>query len=425
MERKRVVITGIGAITPIGLNKDDFWKSLIEGKSGVSRIDAFDPEGFPCQIAAQARGFDPSLYMDKKDIKHTDRFCQLAIAAAMQAVSDARLDMSVEDAARVGVYIGSGIGGVSTIEREAKVLAEKGPKRVTPFIIPMMIIDLASGMVSIMIGAKGPNSAVVTACATGAHAIGDAANLIRHGKADVMITGGTEAAITPLSIAGFGNMRALSSRDCPPEEASCPFDKRRDGFVMGEGSGVVILESLEHAINRGAYIYGEFAGYGMTGDAYHITSPAPGGEGGARAMQLAIADAGLTLKDIDYINSHGTSTPLNDRFETMAIKSVFGERAYSIPISSVKSMTGHLLGAGGAIEIIACCLSIRDGIIPPTINYQEKDPECDLDYVPNQARKASIDVCLSNSFGFGGHNAVLMVRRFVNDVGAGSKPALT
>ncbi|MFH1860819.1 MAG: beta-ketoacyl-ACP synthase II, partial [bacterium] len=376
-------------------------------------IDAFDPEGFPCQIAAQARGFDPSLYMDKKDIKHTDRFCQLAIAAAMQAVSDARLDMSVEDATRVGVYIGSGIGGVSTIEREAKVLAEKGPRRVTPFIIPMMIIDLASGMVSIMIGAKGPNSAVVTACATGSHAIGDAANLIRCGKADVMIAGGTEAAITPLSIAGFGNMRALSSRDCPPEEASCPFDKRRDGFVMGEGSGVLILESLEHAINRGAYIYGEVAGYGMTGDAYHITSPAPCGEGGARAMQAALSDAGLSPDDIDYINSHGTSTPLNDRFETMAIKSVFGERAYSIPISSIKSMTGHLLGAGGAVEIIACCLSIRDGIIPPTINYQEKDPECDLDYVPNQARKVSIDVCLSNSFGFGGHNAVLVVRRLV------------
>lgn len=413
MERKRVVVTGIGAITPVGLNKDDFWKSLIEGKSGVSRIDAFSPEGYPCQIAAQVRGFEPTLYMDKKDTNRTDRFCQLAIAAAMQAVSDARLDMSNEDATRVGVYIGSGIGGVSTIEREAKVLAEKGPRRVTPFLIPMMIIDLASGMVSIMIGAKGPNSAVVTACATGSHAIGDAANIIRRGDADVMIAGGSEAAVTPLSIAGFGNMRALSSRDCSPEEASCPFDKRRDGFVMGEGAGVVILESLEHATNRGAYIYGEVAGYGMTGDAYHITSPAPCGEGGARAMQAAISDAGLVPDDIDYINSHGTSTPLNDKFETMAIKSVFGEHAYSIPISSIKSMTGHLLGAAGAIEMIACCLSIRDGIIPPTINYQEKDPECDLDYVPNQARKVPIDACLSNSFGFGGHNAVLVIRKFV------------
>ncbi|OIP37074.1 beta-ketoacyl-[acyl-carrier-protein] synthase II [Candidatus Desantisbacteria bacterium CG2_30_40_21] len=411
MERKRVVITGIGVITPVGLNKDDFWKSLIEGKSGVSRIDAFDPEGYPCQIAAQVRGFEPSLYMDKKDIKRTDRFCQLAIAAAMQAVSDARLDMSVEDATKVGVYIGSGIGGVSTIEREAKVLAEKGPRRVTPFLVPMMIIDMASGMISIMTGAKGPNSAVVTACATGSHAIGDAANIIRRGDADVMITGGSEAAITPLTIAGFGNMKALSSRDCPPEETSCPFDKRRDGFVMGEGAGVVILESLEHAINRGAYIYGELAGYGMTGDAYHITSPSPCGDGGARAMQVALSDAGLSPRNIDYINSHGTSTQLNDKFETMAIKSVFGEHAYSIPISSIKSMIGHLLGAAGAIEIVACILSIRDGIIPPTINYQEMDPECDLDYVPNQARKMPVDVCLSNSFGFGGHNAVLIVRK--------------
>ncbi|MFH1097261.1 MAG: beta-ketoacyl-ACP synthase II [Candidatus Desantisbacteria bacterium] len=412
MERKRVVITGIGVIAPVGLNKDDFWKSLIEGKSGVSRIDAFDPEDFPCQIAAQVRGFEPSLYMDKKDVRRTDRFCQLAIGAAMQAVADARLDMSVEDAPRVGVYIGSGIGGVSTIEREAKVLAEKGPRRVTPFLVPMMIIDMASGMISIMIGAKGPNSAVVTACATGSHAIGDAANIIRRGDADVMITGGSEAAITPLTIAGFGNMKALSSRDCSPEEASCPFDKRRDGFVMGEGAGVIILESLEHAINRGAYIYGELAGYGMTGDAYHITSPSPCGEGGARAMQAALSDANLSPKDISYINSHGTSTSLNDKFETMAIKSVFGEHAYSIPISSIKSMTGHLLGAAGAIEIIACVLSIRDGIIPPTINYQEMDPECDLDFVPNQARKMPVDVCLSNSFGFGGHNAALIVRGY-------------
>jgi 3-oxoacyl-[acyl-carrier-protein] synthase II len=413
MERKRVVITGIGAITPIGLNKDEFWKCLLDGKSGVSKIDAFSPEGYPCQIAAQVHGFEPTLYMDKKDTNRTDRFCQLAIAAAMQAVSDARLDMSKEDTTRVGVCIGSGIGGVATIEREAKILAEKGPRRVTPFLIPMMIIDLASGMVSIMIGAKGPNFAVVTACATGSHAIGDATSIIRRGDADVMIAGGSEAAITPLSIAGFGNMKALSNRDCPPEEASCPFDNRRDGFVMGEGSGVIVLESLEHAKNRGAYIYGEVVGYGMTGDAHHITSPAPGGEGGARAMLAAISDAGLAPADIDYINSHGTSTPLNDRFETIAIKDVFGEHAYSTPISSIKSMTGHLLGAAGAVEIIACCLSIRDQIIPPTINYQEKDPECDLDYVPNQARKVSkIDVCLSNSFGFGGHNAVLIVRRF-------------
>jgi 3-oxoacyl-[acyl-carrier-protein] synthase II len=408
----RVVITGLGVISPVGNNVEEFWKNLLNGVSGIDYIKAFDATEFPTRIAAEVHNFNPEEYLDKKDVKRTDRFVQFAVAASTLALKNSGLNMDEEDADRIGVYIGSGIGGLATFEEQHRVLMEKGPRRVSPFFIPMMISNMASGQVSISIGAKGPNSAAVSACATGTNSIGDAFKIIQRGEADVMFAGGAEATIRPMALAGFCSAKAMSTNNDEPKKASRPFDLNRDGFVMGEGSGIVVLESLEHAKKRGANILAEVVGYGMSGDAHHVTMPAPEGEGAARCMRMAIRDAGLNPEDIDYINAHGTSTGPNDKYETMAIKTVFGETAYKVPISSTKSMTGHLLGAAGAVEAIACTLAIRDQIIPPTINYETPDPECDLDYVPNEARKAKIDVTMSNSLGFGGHNATIVIRKF-------------
>ncbi|MCL4426224.1 MAG: beta-ketoacyl-ACP synthase II [Firmicutes bacterium] len=409
---QRVVVTGMGVVSPVGIGVGEFWESLQAGRSGVARISSFDPTGFPSQIGAEVKGFDPSRYIDKKEAKRMDRFTQLAVAATAEALQMAHLDTKKIDADRVGVTFGTGIGGMQTLTEQFEVLKSKGPGRVSPFFVPMMIGNMAAGQIAITFGAKGPNTTVVTACASSANAIGDAFKVLQRGDAEVMIAGGSEAAFVPLAYAGFCSMRALSTRNDAPEKASRPFDRERDGFVMGEGGGAVILESLGHALARGAKIYAEVVGYGMTADAYHITYPAPEGEGGARAMQRALADADLKPADVDYVNAHGTSTEANDRFETMAIKKVFGERAYSIPISSTKSMTGHLLGAAGAIEFIASVLAIRDGVIPPTINYEFPDPDCDLDYVPNQARRVRVRVALTNSFGFGGQNATLIIKAY-------------
>lgn len=411
--KNRVVVTGIGMVTPIGSGKEEFWKNLIAGKNGIKRITLFPVDDYESQMAGEISDFDPSLYLDKKEVRHTDRFTQFAMAGAKLAVEDAKIDLSAnENPEQIGVYIGSGIGGLSTIEREHMVLLEKGPGKLSPYLIPMLIIDIASGRIAIKYGAKGPNSAVVSACATGAHAIGDAFRIIERGEAEIMISGGAEAAITPLAVGGFSSMKALSTRNDDPAHASRPFDKLRDGFVIAEGAGIVILESLPHAKARKAHIYAEIVGYGMTGDAWHITAPAPEGEGAARSMQKALQSANLSTQQVDYINAHGTSTLLNDKCETQAIKSVFGEYAYSIPVSSTKSMTGHMLGAAGAVEFIICCLTIERGVIPPTINYEYKDPECDLDYVPNQARNQQVKVALSNSLGFGGHNVSLIIKRY-------------
>jgi 3-oxoacyl-[acyl-carrier-protein] synthase II len=410
--KNRVVITGLGVISPVGNNVEEFWKNLLAGVSGIDYIKAFDATEFPTRIAAEVHNFNPEDYLDKKDVKRTDRFVQFAVAASRQALVSSGLNMEEEDADRVGVYIGSGIGGLATFEEQHTVLMEKGPRRVSPFFIPMMISNMASGQVSISIGAKGPNSAAVSACATGTNSIGDAFKIIQRGEADVMFAGGAEATIRPMALAGFCSAKAMSTNNDEPKKASRPFDLNRDGFVMGEGSGVLVLESLEHAKKRGANILAEIIGYGMSGDAHHVTAPAPEGEGAARCIRRAIQDAGLTPEDIDYINAHGTSTEANDKFETMAIKRVFGELAYKVPVSSTKSMTGHLLGAAGAVEAIACILAIRDQIIPPTINYETPDPECDLDYVPNAARNAEVGVTMSNSLGFGGHNATIVIRKF-------------
>jgi len=410
--KKRVVITGIGIVSPIGIGKDDFINSLLEGKSGAGIITYFDPSPYPTQIACEVKNFNPENYIDKKKVRRTDKFVHFALAAAKMAMEDSKLDLTKEDFSRIGVIIGSGIGGVQTIETEYKVLLEKGPKRVSPFLIPMEIINMASGEIAIEYGFTGPNYGVVSACASSGNAIGDALRLIRYGDADVIITGGSEAGITPLSLAGFCSARALSQRNDQPEKASRPFDKNRDGFVMGEGAGIIVLETLEHAINRNAKIYAELCGYGATDDAYHITAPNPNAESAARAMQLALMDGDTNPEEVDYINAHGTSTQLNDKIETLAIKKVFGERAYKIPISSTKSMTGHLLGAAGAIELIATILCMEKGYVHPTINYEEPDPECDLDYVPNKARQYKINCAISNSLGFGGHNAVLLIKRF-------------
>jgi len=410
--KKRVVITGIGIVSPIGIGKDDFINGLLEGKSGAGIITYFDPSPYPTQIACEVKNFNPENYIDKKKVRRTDKFVHFALAAAKMAMEDSKLDLTKEDFSRIGVIIGSGIGGVQTIETEYKVLLEKGPKRVSPFLIPMEIINMASGEIAIEYGFTGPNYGVVSACASSGNAIGDALRLIRYGDADVIITGGSEAGITPLSLAGFCSARALSQRNDQPEKASRPFDKNRDGFVMGEGAGIIVLETLEHAINRNAKIYAELCGYGATDDAYHITAPNPNAESAARAMQLALMDGDTNPEEVDYINAHGTSTQLNDKIETLAIKKVFGERAYKIPISSTKSMTGHLLGAAGAIELIATILCMEKGYVHPTINYEEPDPECDLDYVPNKARQYKINCAISNSLGFGGHNAVLLIKRF-------------
>lgn len=408
----RVVITGLGVISPVGNDVDTFWDSLVNGRSGVDYITQFDTTDYPVKIGAEVKGFNPEDFIDKKEVRRLDRFTQYAIAASKMAIKDSGLVIDEENAERVGVYIGSGIGGLQTIEEQHKVLLEKGPKRISPFFIPMLIGNMASGQVSIHLGAKGPNSAPISACATGTHAIGDAYLMIERGDADAMICGGTEATITPLAVGGFASMRALSTRNDDPKKASRPFDMERDGFVMGEGSGVLILESLEHAKKRGAKIYAEVIGYGATGDAYHLTAPAPEGEGAARAMKIAMKRANVKPEEVDYINAHGTSTDLNDKFETMAIKGAFGEHAYKLAISSTKSVTGHLLGAAGAVEGIAIALALKHGIIPPTINYETQDPDCDLDYVPNKARKENIKIALSNSLGFGGHNATIMLKKF-------------
>jgi len=412
MQNLRVVVTGLGCVTPIGTGKDAFWNNLIAGKSGVGRITHFDPTNFSCQIAAEVKDFDPLLYMDKKDTRRIVRFIQFAIAAAKIAIGDAKLSITAQNADRAGTLIGSGIGGIAFLEEQARVLFEKGPDKTSPFMVPWMITNMAAGQVSIYLGLKGPNSCTVTACATGTNCIGDAAKIIQRGDADIMVAGGTEAAISPLGIAGFAAARALSTRNNEPQKASRPFDRERDGFVMGEGAGIVVLESLDHAIKRGAHIYAEFAGYGMSGDAYHITAPAPGGEGAVRAMRMALKDGGLKPEDIDHINAHGTSTDMNDKFETMAIKTLFGSHAKKIAVSSNKSMVGHMLGAAGAVEFISTVMSVKNDIVPPTVNLDNPDPECDLDYVPGSARKITVRAAISNSFGFGGHNAVIAVKKY-------------
>lgn len=412
MEKRRVVITGLGLVTPLGIGVNETWEGLLQGRSGVGKITLFDASSYPVQIAAEVKNFDPSQYIEPKEIKKMDRFIHFAIAATEMAMKDSGLKITPENAPRVGVIIGSGMGGLPMIEHYHKTLLEKGHRRISPFFIPMIIINLAAGHISIRYGAKGPNSSPCTACATGSHSIGDAFRIIQRGDADAMIAGGTEAVITPMGIAGFTAMKALSTRNDEPERASRPFDIDRDGFVMGEGAGILILEELGHALRRGAKIYGEIIGYGMSGDAYHITAPAPEGEGAARCMEAAIRDAGIRPEEVDYINAHGTSTKYGDELETMAIKKVFGDHAYKLSVSSTKSMTGHLLGAAGGVEAVITVLSIYNNIIPPTINLEKPDPACDLDYVPNKARKAEVKCAISNSFGFGGTNACLIFKKF-------------
>lgn len=407
---RRIVVTGLGLVTPLGTGVEKTWAALCAGQSGIGRITKFDPAAYDAQIAGEVRDFDPGQFIEKKEIKKMDTFIHYAVGAAQLAVDDAGLKVAPEEATRVGVYIGSGIGGLGAIEHYHDVLREKGPGRVSPFFIPMTIINLASGQVAIRIGAKGPNSCAVTACATGNHCIGDAFRLIQYGDADVMVAGGAEAAITPLGVAGFASAKALSFRNTEPAKASRPFDKDRDGFVLGEGAGVVVLEELEHARRRGVRIYAEVIGYGMNSDAYHITAPPEEGEGAVRCMELALKDAGIAKDQIGYINAHGTST-MADAIETRAIKQVFGQQAYNIPVSSTKSMTGHLLGAAGGIEAVFSILALHHGLLPPTINLDSPDPACDLDYVPNKARAVPIKAALSNSFGFGGVNACLIFRR--------------
>lgn len=410
---RRVVITGIGIVSPIGTGKEAYFKSLKEGVVGVDHITSFDATAYATKIAAEVRDFDPLLYIsDKKDARRMDRFIQFAIAASKLALDDSGIDLEKVDAERFGVILGSGIGGINMLETEHKKLLEKGPDRVSPFLIPMMIINMASGAVSIQFGAKGPNYTVVTACASSTNAIGDAFKVIQRGDADLALTGGTEAAITPIGVAGFCSLKAMSTRNDDPKTASRPFDRDRDGFIMGEGAGMLLIESYEHAVARGAHIYAEIVGYGMSADAFHITAPAPDGEGGARAMKNALKDAGIEPQAIDYINAHGTSTPYNDKFETMAIKSVFQKHAYDLTVSSTKSMTGHLLGAAGAVEAIACVLAVTEDYIPPTMNVENIDPELDLDYCVNAGKSKVVNYALSNSLGFGGHNATLIIKKY-------------
>jgi 3-oxoacyl-[acyl-carrier-protein] synthase II len=410
---RRVVVTGLGAVTPTGVNKEEFWQACIEGRSGVRQITRFDSSAFDSRIAGQLPdSFDPSARIDRKQLRRMDPFVQYCVVAAYEAMEDSGLDMEAEDRTRVGVVLGSGIGGIHTLEQQHVVLSERGPDRVSPFFVPMMIADIGPGQVSMLLGAKGPNWSTVSACSSAAHSIGESMETVRRGAADVMICGGAEAPLTPLALAGFCSMRALSTRNDAPAEASRPFDLERDGFVIGEGAGVIVLEELEHARARGARIYCELAGYANTADAYHVTAPCPDGEGAARSMRLAMENAGVGADDIDYINAHGTSTPLNDKVESLAVKVVLGSRAKDVWISSTKSMIGHLLGASGGAEFIAMSLSIERSVVHPTINYRTPDPDCDLDYVPNQAREKKIRVALSNSFGFGGHNVTLVARRF-------------
>lgn len=411
-EQRRVVVTGLGVVSPLGIGADRFWDAMMEGRSGVGRITSWDPTGLETQIAAEVRDFDPTEFMDRKEARRNDRFVLFAYAAARMALEDSGLAITPSNAPRVGVLIGSGIGGAITWEEQTQILMTKGPRRVSPFFIPNVIMNMASGVVSILTGAKGPNSSVVTACASGGNAIGDAMRIIQRGDADAMIAGGTEAAITRLSVAGFCAMKAMSTRNDDPARAVRPFDATRDGFVMGEGAGVVVLEALEHAEARGAPILAEVLGYGVTTDAFHITQPDPEGDGALRSMAAALADAALAAEEIDYINAHGTSTPYNDRLETLAIKRLFGDHARRLAISSTKSMTGHLLGAAGGVEFVACILALQHQVLPPTINYRVPDPECDLDYVPNAARPARLRTVMSNAFGFGGHNAILIARAY-------------
>jgi len=408
---RRVVVTGVGLVSPLGIGNEANWEALCSGRSGIGPITRFDAAQFSARIAGEVKGFDPLQFIDRKDVKKMDVFIQLAIAASQFAMDDAKLAIDPSFATRAGVFIASGIGGFSTIEREHKALLEGGPRRISPFFIPASIINLAAGQVSIRFGAKGPNSATCTACSASAHAIGDAFEVIRRNDADVMIAGGSEAAITPMGVGGFAAMRALSTRNDEPHRASRPFDRDRDGFIMGEGSGVIVLEEFAFAKRRGAPIYAELVGYGMTADAFHITAPSEDGDGAMRVMQMAIKSAGVTPDKVDYINAHGTSTPYNDKLETVAIKRLFGDHARKVAISSTKSMTGHLLGAAGGVEAAISALAIRHQVIPPTINYDTPDPECDLDYVPNQKREAKIDYALSNSFGFGGTNGALLFKR--------------
>ena len=413
MEKRRVVVTGIGGVTPVGNSAEESWKSVIEGKSGIDVMTRLDQEKFPVSVMAEVKNFDIEDYVVRKDARKMDRFTHYAVAASLMAMKDADLVLEGDLALRTGVWIGSGIGGMESHEKQFNIFLEKGYRRVSPFFVPMMIPDMAAGQVSIFTGAKGINSCSVTACASGTNSIGDAFEVILRGDADVMITGGTEAPITSLAVAGFIASTALSLNP-DPKKASRPFDKDRDGFVMGEGAGILILEEYEHAVARGAKIYAEIVGYGSTGDAHHITAPAPGGEGGARAMQQALAKAGIEPHQIDYINAHGTGTPYNDMFETMAAKTVFGEHAYKLAMSSTKSMTGHLLGAAGGIEAIFTVKALQEGILPATMNYETPDPECDLDYVVNEARKQDITYAMSNSLGFGGHNASLVFKKFLD-----------
>jgi len=411
-KNRRVVITGIGLVTPLGIGADETWAALCAGKSGIGEITRFDASAFTTKIAGEVKGFRPTDFLPKKEAKRMEHFIAYAVAASRMAVEDSGLKINASNADRVGVFTGCGLGGLAFLEQNSRIIDTKGPKRVSPFLIPMLIGNMAPGMVSIQLGAKGPNASIATACAAGTHAVGEAYEIVRTGRADAMITGGTESVITQTCVAGFNAMKALSTRNESPEKASRPFDRDRDGFVVGEGSGILIIETLEDALERGASIYAEICGYGMSGDGYHISAPAPDGEGMARCMNAALDDAGILYDSIDYINAHGTSTPMNDLYETMAIKTVFKDKAHSIPISSTKSMTGHLLGGAGGIETVFTTLAIHDGIIPPTINLDNPSEECDLDYVPNVARKADIEIAMSNSFGFGGTNAAVILRKY-------------
>jgi len=410
--KNRVVITGLGPVTPIGIGKNIFWQSLIQGKSGIDRISYFDTEKYPTKIAAEVKDFNYTNYLSTKEANRMDKNTQFSMVAAMLALEDSKLKITERDSYSTGVIIGSGIGGIGTFEKQHKILLEKGPGRVSPFFVPMMISNISAGEIAIKIGAKGPNGVITTACASSTHALGIAFKLLQQGDAQIIISGGTEAAITPMALAGFCKMRALSTQNDHPKNASKPFDRERDGFIMGEGAGILILETMQHAKERNANIYAEIFGVGMTADAYHITAPAPEGVAAAKAIEIALKDAEIKPSQIDYINAHGTSTPLNDKLETLVVKKVFGEYAYDLKISSNKSMTGHMLGASGGVEAISTVLTIKNGIIPPTINYNSPDPECDLDYVPNKSEKKIVDYAISNSFGFGGHNGVIVLGKY-------------